>query len=60
MFRQLIAIFRGLHLPYKLLQCCLCFGRMWIMVRSVWPAAAGRVQVCTGTKPPVYTWTRPT
>jgi hypothetical protein len=39
MFRQVIAIFRGLHVPYKLLQYCLCFGRMWIMIRSVWPAA---------------------
>jgi hypothetical protein len=24
MFRQVIAIFRGLHLPYKLLQYCPC------------------------------------
>jgi hypothetical protein len=32
MFRQVIAIFRGLHMPYKLLQYCLCFGRMWIIV----------------------------
>jgi hypothetical protein len=39
MFRQVVAIFRGLHVPYKLLQYCLCFGRMWIMVRSGRPAA---------------------
>jgi hypothetical protein len=38
MFRQVIAIFRGLHVPYKLLQFCLCFVRMWIMVHSVRPA----------------------
>jgi hypothetical protein len=38
MFRQLTAIFRGLHVPRKLLQYCLRLGRMWIVVRSVWPA----------------------
>jgi hypothetical protein len=39
-FRQLTAIFRGLRVPRTLLQYCLCFGWLWIMVRSVWPAAA--------------------
>jgi hypothetical protein len=55
MFRQVTAIFRDLHVPYKLLQYCLCFGRMWIMVRSVWPAAVECVQVCTGGLVPVAT-----
>jgi hypothetical protein len=39
MFRQLTAIFRGLHVPRKLLQYCLRLGWMWIVVLSVWPAA---------------------
>jgi hypothetical protein len=39
MFRQLTDIFRGLHVPRKLLQYCLRLGWMWIVVRSVWPAA---------------------
>jgi hypothetical protein len=40
-FRQVTAIFWGLHVPYKLLQYCLCFGRMYIMVRLVWPGGVG-------------------
>jgi hypothetical protein len=39
MFRQLTAIFRGLHVPWKLLQFCLRLGWMWVMVPLVWPAA---------------------
>jgi hypothetical protein len=46
MFRHPNAIFGGgggggLYVPRKLLQFCLRHGWMWIMVRSVQPAAAG-------------------
>jgi hypothetical protein len=40
MFRHPISILGGLHVPRKLLQFCLRLGWMWIMVRSVKPAAA--------------------
>jgi hypothetical protein len=42
MFRQLTVIFRGLHVPRKLLQYCLRLGwlGMCFGVRSVWPAVA--------------------
>jgi hypothetical protein len=51
MFWQLTAIFRGLHVPRTLLQYCLRLGWTWIMVRSVWPAAAaaGHTQRLTQT-----------
>jgi hypothetical protein len=37
MFRQVVAVFRGSQMPYKLLEQCLCCGRIQIMIRPVRP-----------------------
>jgi hypothetical protein len=60
MFRQLTAIFRGLHVPRKLLQYCLCLGWMWIMVRSVWPCRGNLMSIIKAYNTLVYVSPRST
>jgi hypothetical protein len=46
MFRQMVAIFRGSYVPYKLLTQCSVFGRIRIMTRDGQPFAEtwGRIR----------------
>jgi hypothetical protein len=68
MFRQIIAIIRGVEVPWNLLRQVLYCGCMWIMIRPVWLVVGGCSQegtvgsdlaVTTGPEPTVHSWLHP-
>jgi hypothetical protein len=53
MFRQVIAIIRGVEVPWKLFRQDLFYGCVWITIRPVWLVCD---LVTTGPEPTVQAW----
>jgi hypothetical protein len=51
MFRQVVAIFRGSEVLYKLFKQYMCCGRMRIMIRPLWPVVVKHIN-----KIPLVPW----
>jgi hypothetical protein len=47
MFQQIIAIIKGVEVPWKLLTQGLYYGCAWITIRPVWLVVERCSQVCT-------------
>jgi hypothetical protein len=58
MFRQIIAIIRGVGVPWKLLRHGLYYGCVWITICPVWLVVGRFSQACHARKRALETYVR--